>query len=101
MFGLLNDFIYGAIWLALIIALGFTGWRATSQGVFRAVSQSYYGRNAQLMGGACLLIAIIASILFVRQVLTIVLFGIFSGLGFLLGAALGAYLTLRYYRRLV
>jgi hypothetical protein len=101
MFGMLNDFIYGAIWLAFIIALGFTGWRATNQGQFRAVAQAYYGRQAQLMGGACLLIAVIAGILFVQRVLGYVLFGVVSGLGFFLGAALGAYLTLRYYVKTV
>ena len=101
MFGMLNDFIYGAIWLALVIALFFTGWRATHQGFFKAVSQTYYGRNSQLMGGACLAVAIIAGLFFVRQLLSIVLFGVLGGLGFLLGAALGAYLTLRYYVRAV
>jgi len=99
--GVLNEFIYGAIWLAMIIALGFTGWRATNQGVFRAVSESYYGRKAQLMGGACLLIAVIAGLLFVRQVLGIVLLLRVDGLFFLLGAALGGYLTYRYYLRAI
>lgn len=98
MFGILNDFIYGAIWLAFIIALGVTGWRAVNQGHFRAVSESYYGRKAQTLGGACLVIAVIAGILFVQRLLGTFLFGLSgSGLFFILGAALGAYLTLRYY----
>jgi hypothetical protein len=102
MFGILNEFIYGALWLAIIVALGFTGWRATNQGVFRAVSESYYGRKAQTMGGICLLIAVVAGIFFVRHVLAITLFGLgAAGLFFLLGAAFGGYLTLRYYTRTV
>lgn len=102
MFGVLNDFISGAIWLALIIALGFTGWRATHGGVFRAVSESYYGRKAQVMGGACLLIAVVAGILFLQRLLAIAAFGLSgSGLFFLLGAAFGGYLTYRYYVRAV
>jgi hypothetical protein len=103
MFGVLNEFIYGAIWLAMVIALGFTGWRATNQGVFRAVAESYYGRKAQLLGGACLLIAVVAGIFFVVRVLQIVAFGLRSGAGlfFLLGAALGGYLSYRYYVRAV
>lgn len=100
MFGILNEFIYGALWLAVIVALGFTGWRATNQGVFRAVAESYYGRKAQTMGGVCLLIAIVAGIFFVQRVLSIVLLGLSgAGLFFLLGAAFGGYLTLRYYIR--
>jgi hypothetical protein len=97
--GGIGEFINGAIWLAAIIALGFTGWRATSHGVFRAVSESYYGRKAQLFGGVCLAIAVIAGVFFVRQVLTLALFGLGSGLFFLLGAALGGWLTYRYYIR--
>lgn len=101
MFGVLNDFIYGAIWLAAIIALGFTGWRATNQGIFRAVSESYYGRKAQMMGGACLLVAAVAGIFFVLRVLSIVTFGLRGGAGlfFLLGAAFGGWLTYRFYIR--
>jgi hypothetical protein len=101
--GILNDFIQGAIWLAMIVALGFTGWRATNQGVFRAVSESYYGRKAQLMGGACLAIAIIAGIFFLVRVLNVLRFGLASstGLFFLLGAALGGWLSYRYYVRAV
>lgn len=102
MFGILNEFIYGALWLAVIIALGFTGWRATNHGVFRAVSESYYGRKAQVMGGICLLIGIVAGIFFVQHLLNIVLFGLgAAGLFFLIGAAFGGYLTLRYYNRAV
>src|SRR5579875_2364304 len=97
--GVLNEFIYGAIWLAMIIALGFTGWRATNQGVFRATSESYYGRKAQTMGGVCLLVAIVAGIFFVLRVLTIVQFGLSSGLFFLIGAVFGGWLTYRYYVR--
>src|SRR5579862_3497225 len=96
MFGILNEFIYGGLWLAVIIALGFTGWQATHQGVFRAVAESYYGRKAQTMGGICLLVAIVAGLLFLRRILTVPLT---SSVFFLLGAALGAYLTLRYYVR--
>ncbi len=100
--GVLNEFISGAIWLALVIALGFTGWRATNQGVFRAVSESYYGRKAQLMGGACLLIAVVAGIMFAYNVLRIVTVGVLgSGLFFLLGAAFGGWLTYRYFVRAV
>ncbi|GEM_PF-3082216 len=97
----LNDFISGAIWLAAVIALGITGWRAVRQGHFRAVSETYYGRKAQNLGAICLIVAVIAGILFLQRVLAIVLlFSISqSGLFFLLGAALGAYLTLRYYTR--
>jgi hypothetical protein len=102
MFGGINEFITGAIWLAAIIALGFTGWRAAHQGHFRAVSESYYGRKAQLMGGACLLIAVVAGILFVQRLLSIAVFGLSgAGLFFVLGAALGGYLTYRYYGRTV
>jgi hypothetical protein len=98
----INDFITGAIWLAAIIALGFTGWRATNSGHFRAVSESYYGRKAQLMGGACLLIAVLAAIFFVQRLLAIALFGLSGpGLFFVLGAAFGGYLTYRYYARTV
>ncbi len=101
--GIFNEFIYGAIWLAMVVALGLTGWRATNEGHFRAVSESYYGRKAQVMGGACLLIAVVAGIFFVLRVLNILVFGLRSGTGlfFLLGAALGGYLTLRSYRRAV
>lgn len=100
-FGGIGDFLNGAIWLAAIVALGFTGWRATKQGVFRAVSESYYGRKAQTLGGACLLIAVVASIFFVLRVLSIVAFGLRAGSGllFLLGAAFGGWLTYRYYIR--
>src|SRR5579862_3125833 len=102
MFGILNEFIYGGLWLAVIIALGFTGWQATHQGVFRAVSESYYGRKAQTMGGICLLIAVVAGVFFVQHLLSIVVFGLgAAGLFFLLGAAFGGYLTLRYYIRRV
>jgi len=102
MFGILNDFIYGAIWLAFIIALGFTGWRATHHGVFRAVAESYHGRKAQTMGGICLLIAVVAGIFFVQRLLSIALLGLSgSGLFFLIGAAFGGFLTLRYYQRMV
>ena len=98
MFGLFNEFLYGAIWLALVIALSVTGWRAVHQGYFRAVSESYYGRKAQGLGGACLAIAVVAGLLFLQRLLQSVLFGLSgSGLLFILGAALGAYLTLRYY----
>lgn len=97
--GVLNEFISGAIWLAMIIALGITGWRATNQGVFRAVAESYYGRKAQILGGICLLIAVVAGVFFLQHILSIALFGLASGLFFLLGAALGGYLTLRHYRR--
>lgn len=99
--GVLNEFIYGAIWLAMIVALGFTGWRATNSGIFRAVAESYHGRKAQVMGGACLLIAVVAGIFFVLRVLQVVAFGLRSGSGlfFLLGAAFGGYLTYRYYIR--
>lgn len=99
--GGIGDFINGAIWLAAVIALGFTGWRATNQGVFRAVSESYYGRKAQAFGGVCLAIAVIAGIFFVLRVVTIATFGLGSGLFFLLGAAFGGYLTYRYYVRTV
>lgn len=99
--GGIGEFINGAIWLAAIIALGFTGWRATSQGVFRAVSESYHGRKAQLFGGVCLGIAVIAGIFFVLRVLSIAAFGLrsTSGLFFLIGAAFGGYFTYRYYAR--
>ena len=100
--GVINDFIYGALLLAFVIALGITGWRAVNQGVFRAVSESYYGRKAQAMGGICLLVAIGAAYIFLKQLLGLVLLGVSSsGLFFLLGAGLGAYFTLRYYRRAI
>jgi len=107
MFGVLNDFIYGALWLGLVIALGFTGWRAVHSGYFKAVSESYRGRAAQTMGGACLLIAVVAGLFFLQRLLGFVLLGVNgdgagalgSGLFFVLGAGLGAYLTLRYYVR--
>ena len=100
-FGAINEFINGAILLAAVIALGFTGWRSTSRGQFRAVSESYYGRKAQLMGGACLLIAVIAGIYFVWQLLSIVVTRNPSGVFFLLGAGFGGWLTYRYYVRTV
>ena len=90
--GTVWDFINGMVVLALIVALGFTGWDATHRAHFRAVSETYYGRKAQLMGGVCLLIAIAGAIYFLT-----LLIGGRAGLFFLLGAALGAYLTLRYY----
>jgi len=99
--GGIGEFINGAIWLAAIIALGFTGWRATNQGVFRAVSQSYYGRKAQMFGGVCLAIAVIAGIFFVLHVLTIAAFGLGAGLFFLVGAGFGGYFTYRYYARTI
>jgi hypothetical protein len=99
--GGIGDFINGAIWLAAIIALGFTGWRATTQGIFRAVAESYYGRKAQIFGGVCLGVAAIAGIFFVLRVLSIAAFGLGSGLFFLIGAAFGGYLTYRYYARAV
>ena len=99
--GGISQFINGAILLAAIIALGFTGWRAISRGVFRAVSASYYGRKAQAFGGICLGAAVIAGIFFVREVLSLAVFGLGSGLFFLLGAAFGGYLTYRYYVRTV
>ncbi len=59
MFGLLNEFIYGALWLAAIIALVYNGRRAVTTGHFQAVSESYYGRTAQNLGIACLIVAVI------------------------------------------
>jgi hypothetical protein len=90
--GTVWDFINGMVILALVIALGFTGWEATHRAYFQAVSESYYGRKAQLMGGVCLLLAIAGGMWFLTQLLA----GR-AGLFYLLGAALGAYLTLRYY----
>jgi hypothetical protein len=97
MFGILNDFIYGALWLGLVIAVGFTGWRAVHSGYFQAVSERYYGRKAQGLGGVLLLIAVVAGVLFLQRLLTAVVFGGGSALFFLLGAALGAFFALRYY----
>lgn len=102
MFGILNDFINGAIWLAFVIAVGFTGWRANRYGYFRAVSETYHGSKAQWMGRVCLIVAAVAGLLFLRQLLRIALVGLVGpGLFFLLGAVLGGYLTLRYYVRAV
>lgn len=100
MFNAFNAFLLGAIWLAAVIGFGITGWRALHQGSFRAVSETYYGRTAQNLGAVCLLVAIVAGIFFVQRLLTLLVFGLTAGgLFFLIGAALGAYLTLRYYRR--
>jgi hypothetical protein len=100
--GGIGEFINGAIWLAAVIALFFTGWRATHRGVFRAVSESYYGRKAQLFGGACLTLAVIAGIGFVWQLLGYAVGGLSVGaLFFLIGAGFGGYFTYRYYARTV
>ncbi|MDE3076288.1 MAG: hypothetical protein KGJ86_12745 [Chloroflexota bacterium] len=104
MFGVLNGFIYGALWFAAIVALGFTGWRAVRNGHFQAVSESYYGRKAQNLGVACLAIDAVVTVLFLRQLLNIVLAVVYfrqisGGLFFLLGAAVGGYFTYRYYAR--
>lgn len=103
MFGVLNDFIYGALWFAAVVALGFTGWRAVRSGHFQAVSESYYGRTAQNLGVACLIVGAVAALLFLRQLLNIALamlyFQQISGLFFLIGAAVGGYFTSRYYAR--
>jgi len=92
--GSINDFLFGAILLALVIAFGITGWKAVNQGVFRAVSASYYGRKAQGLGGICLLAAVVAGFYFLQGLLSLRIF-------FILGGALGAYLTLRYYKRAI
>ena len=101
--GGISELINGAIWLAAIIALGFTGWRATTQGVFRAVSESYHGRKAQVFGGVCLGLAVIAGIFFVLRLVSIVAFGFRGGAGlfFLVGAGFGGWFTYRYYARTV
>ncbi|HEU0166514.1 MAG TPA: hypothetical protein VFS62_01970 [Chloroflexota bacterium] len=100
MFGILNDFIYGALWLGLTIAFGVTGWRAVHSGYFQAVSERYYGRKAQGLGGALLLVAIVAGVLFLRTLLSDLAFGLGgSALFFLLGAVLGAFFAVRYYLR--
>lgn len=103
-FGVLNDFISGAIWLAAVIALGFTGLRAVRTGHFQAVSESYYGRKAQNFGAACLVVGAIVALLFLlqifRQIEAVVFFGQFvSPLFFFAGAAVGGYFTYRYYAR--
>ena len=98
--GPLGAFLDGAIWLAAVIALGFTGWRATKRGVFRAVSESYYGRKAQAFGGVCLGLAVIAGVVFTLSVLGYLTRGIgISGLFFFAGAAVGGWFTYRYYMR--
>ncbi|MBV8083838.1 MAG: hypothetical protein JO247_03390 [Chloroflexi bacterium] len=100
--GALNAFLLGAIWLGLIIAFGFTGWRAVHSGYFQAVSERYHGRKAQGLGGALLLVAVVAGIFFLQQLLTDLAFGLSAeGLFFVLGAALGAFFALRYYVRAV
>ena len=92
------EFFNGAILVAMAIAFGFTGWRAVHQGHFQAVSESYYGRKAQGLGGICLLAAIIAAVFFVQRLLGILVFGLRGpDLFYILGAGLGAWLTLRYY----
>jgi len=102
MFGVLNDFLYGALWLGLVIAFGFTGWRAVHSGYFQAVSERYYGRKAQGLGGALLLVAIVAGVLFLQTLLNDLLRGLGGdALFFLLGAALGAFFALRYYLRAI
>ncbi|HUZ78921.1 MAG TPA: hypothetical protein VMV93_15170 [Chloroflexota bacterium] len=104
MFGLgaLNQFISGAIWLAAVIALGFTGWRAIRSGYFQAVSQRYSGRGARNLGLACLIIGAVVGLFFLYQVLqmaeSVVLFGqLVDPLFFFLGAAVGGWFTYRYY----
>lgn len=99
MLGALNDFLLGAIWLAAVIGFGVTGWQAVHSAHFRAVSESYYGRKAQGLGGACLLLAVVAGIFLLQRILVYVAVGLAAGLFFLLGAALGGYLMIRYYRR--